>query len=74
VNKNFAEEYITMAGRRRWNFCVSLHIHPKTLVLERADDDRLRLMITLKKLGQETILEYFLDEQDRAQLALALGN
>ena len=53
---------------------MSLHIHPKTLVLERADDDRLRLMITLKKLGQETILEYFLDEQDRAQLALALGN
>lgn len=46
---------------------------PKTLVLERTDDDRLRMVITLKKLGQETILEYFLDEQDRGRLALALG-
>ena len=46
---------------------------PKTLFLERTDDDRLRLVITLKKLGQETILEYFLDEQDRGRLALALG-
>jgi hypothetical protein len=46
---------------------------PKTLVLERTDDDRLRMVITLRKLGQETILEYFLDEQDRGRLALALG-
>ena len=46
---------------------------PKTLVLERTDDDRLRMVITLKKLGQETILEYFLDEEDRGRLALALG-
>ena len=46
---------------------------PKTLFLERTDDDRLRLVITLKKLGQETILEYFLDDQDRGRLALALG-
>jgi hypothetical protein len=47
---------------------------PKTMVLERTDDDRLRLIITLKKLGQETVLEYFLDDQDREQLAQALGN
>jgi hypothetical protein len=47
---------------------------PKTMVLERTDDDRLRLIITLKKLGQETVLEYFLDDQDREQLAQVLNN
>ena len=40
--------------------------------LERTDDGRLRLLITLKKLGQETILEYFLDEDDVNGLAEAL--
>ena len=46
---------------------------PKTMDLERADDGRLRLVITLKKLGQETILEYFLDEDDANGLAKALS-
>ncbi|MCH8223899.1 MAG: hypothetical protein IH868_10875 [Chloroflexi bacterium] len=46
---------------------------PKTMELERADDGRLRLVITLKKLGQETILEYFLDEDDANGLAKALS-
>ena len=46
---------------------------PKTMVLERAEDGRLRLLITLKKLGQETILEYFLDEDDANGLAKALS-
>ena len=41
--------------------------------LERADDGRLRLVITLKKLGQETILEYFLDEDDVTGLNEALS-
>ncbi len=41
--------------------------------LERADDGRLRLVITLKKLGQETILEYFLDEDDITRLNEALS-
>ncbi len=41
--------------------------------LERTDDGRLRLVIGLKKLGQETVLEYFLDEDDVARLTEALG-
>lgn len=45
---------------------------PKTMELERTDDGRLRLLITLKKLGQETILEYFLDEDDVNSLSEAL--
>jgi hypothetical protein len=78
VNKNFAEEYITTSeGVARQETCMELLFEsqhpPKTLVLERTDDDRLRLVITLRKLGQETILEYFLDDQDRDRLALALG-
>jgi len=46
---------------------------PKTLVLESTDDGRLRLVVSLRKLGQETILEYFLDEQDKSGLMQALG-
>ncbi len=46
---------------------------PKTMVLERTDDGGLRLIVTLKKLGQETILEYFLDEEDVTRLIEALG-
>jgi hypothetical protein len=41
--------------------------------LERTEDGRLRLIVTLKKLGQETILEYFLDEEDVIRLIEALG-
>ncbi len=46
---------------------------PKTMVLERMDDDRLRLVISLSKLGQTTILEYFLDDADVEALKKALA-
>ena len=45
---------------------------PKTLELERTDDGRLRLVITLKKLGAITALEYFLDENEANLLSKAL--
>ena len=41
--------------------------------LEHTDDGRLRLVIGLKKLGQETILEYFLDDDDVSRLIEALS-
>ena len=46
---------------------------PKTMELERTDDDRLRLVISLSKFGQNTILEYFLDEADVDRLKKALA-
>ena len=45
---------------------------PKTLELEITDDGRLRLILTLKKLGFETKLEYFLDQEEAKQLGEAL--
>ncbi len=45
---------------------------PKTVELENTDDGRLRLLITLKKLGTVTTLEYFLDEKEAQQLSAAL--
>ena len=45
---------------------------PKTLELELTDDGRLRLLLTLKKLGYETKLEYFLDDEEAKQLSAAL--
>ncbi len=45
---------------------------PKTLELENTDDGRLRLLITLKKLGMVTMLEYFLDEKEAQLLSAAL--
>ena len=45
---------------------------PKTVELENTDDGRLRLLITLKKLGTVTMLEYFLDEKEAQQLSAAL--
>ena len=45
---------------------------PKTLLFEKTDDGRLRIVIGLKKLGQETLLEYFLDPQEVTSLAQAL--
>ena len=45
---------------------------PKTLELEITDDERLRLLLTLKKLGYETKLEYFLDQEEANQLSEAL--
>ena len=46
---------------------------PKTLLFEKTDDGRLRIVIGLKKLGQETLLEYFLDQEEVTHLAQALG-
>ena len=45
---------------------------PKTLELENTDDGRLRLLITLRKLGMVTMLEYFLDEKEAQMLSAAL--
>ncbi len=45
---------------------------PKTVELENTDDGRLRLLITLKKLGMVTTLEYFLDGTEAQQLSAAL--
>ena len=46
---------------------------PKTLELENTDDGRLRLVITLKKLGVVSGMEYFLDESEARQLSQALS-
>jgi adenosylmethionine-8-amino-7-oxononanoate aminotransferase len=45
---------------------------PKTLELERTDDDRYRIVITVKKLGAVTAVEYFLDQEEAQQLKDAL--
>ncbi|MCE2404556.1 MAG: hypothetical protein J4F43_05290 [Dehalococcoidia bacterium] len=52
---------------------LNLSRQPKTLDLERTDDGTLRLVITLKKLGQVSAMEYFLDGDDARKLAEALG-
>lgn len=46
---------------------------PKTLELERTDDGRYRLVITLKKLGVVTAMEYFLNQDEAEQLSKALS-
>jgi hypothetical protein len=46
---------------------------PKTMEIERIDDGQLRLVVSLSKLGQNTILEYFLDENDVDALKKALA-
>ena len=46
---------------------------PNTLELEGTDDGRYRLVITLKKLGAVTAMEYFLDQDEAEQLSKALG-
>ncbi len=45
---------------------------PKTLVLERTEDGRLRLVVGLKKLGAVTMLEYFLEPEEARGLSEAL--
>jgi hypothetical protein len=44
----------------------------KTLELQKTDEGRYRLLITLKKLGAVSALEYFLDEKEAAELGEAL--
>ena len=46
---------------------------PKTLVLERTDDGRLRLVVGLKKLGAVTMVEYFLEPEEAQKLSEALA-
>ena len=45
---------------------------PKTLELEEAADGRVRLVLTLSKLGQVTKLDFFLDADEARALATAL--
>lgn len=45
---------------------------PKILELQRTDEERYRLVITLKKLGAVSALEYFLDEKEAEELGQAL--
>lgn len=45
---------------------------PKTLELEKTEDGRYRLVITVKKLGALTAVEYFLDPGEAQQLSEAL--
>ena len=46
---------------------------PKTLQLEKTEDGRYRLVITIKKLGAVNALEYFLDKEEARSLSEALG-
>ena len=46
---------------------------PKTLDLETTEDGRFRLVITLKKLGAVTAMEYFLDMDEARTLSQALN-
>ena len=46
---------------------------PKTLQLEKTEDGRYRLLITLKKLGAVSALEYFLDQNEAQLLREALS-
>jgi hypothetical protein len=41
--------------------------------IERRDDGQLRLVVSLSKLGKNTILEYFLDDNDVDALKKALA-
>ena len=52
---------------------LAISREPKTLELEKTDDGRFRLVITLKKLGAVTALEYFLDQDDATSLREALS-
>ena len=45
----------------------------KILELERADEGRVRLVLTLNKLGQLVKLDFILDEDEASALATALS-
>ena len=51
---------------------VQMSRDPKTLELEKTDDGRLRLVITVRKLGAVTAVEYFLDPDEAESLSQAL--
>ena len=46
---------------------------PKVLEVEEADDGRVRLVVTLSKLGQVTKLDFFLSRDEASALAAALA-
>ena len=46
---------------------------PKLLELEKEDDGRFRLVVTLQKLGVVTKLDFFLDQDEARALSKALG-
>ena len=45
---------------------------PKTLELEKTEDGHYRMVITLRKLGAVTAMEYFLDQDEAKLLSEAL--
>ena len=47
--------------------------NPKVLELEKVDDGRIRLVVTLSKLGVVTKLDFFLDPQEAQSLGRALS-
>ncbi len=47
---------------------------PKELELEKGDDGRLRLVITVRKLGTITSVEYFLEPNEAQLLSQALSS
>ena len=47
---------------------------PKILELAQTDDGRVRLVLTLSKLGQVTKLDFFLDADEARALAAALSH
>ena len=46
----------------------------KTLEIEQTEDGRLRLVITLRKLGVVTMLDYFITPEEAEAIAVALKN
>ena len=46
----------------------------KTLEIEQTEDGRLRLVITLRKLGVVTMLDYFITPEEAEAIAIALKN
>jgi hypothetical protein len=52
---------------------LQLSREPKTLELEKTDDGRFRLVITVRKLGAVTAVEYFLDQDEADSLSRALS-
>lgn len=52
---------------------IQLSREPKTLELEETDDGRFRLVITVRKLGAVTSVEYFLDHAEAESLSRALS-
>ena len=61
-----------MVFKGEFNVLFELAHDPKILELEEADDGRVHLVLTLRKLGQVTKLDFFLDGDEAGALAAAL--